>query len=119
MTTSFTNTSQMHGQRSKGTLCVDHCGQWHEGRKMSRCRDEIEKEQTDEVARSSREEQSRRQNALLPALSQSELCSDSNELRLHRPQKFRENILLRCSLKICGIPAHSIPTTLLWNFLNG
>lgn len=29
------------------------------------------------------------------------------------------NILLRCSLKICGIPAHSIPTTLLWNFLNG
>lgn len=29
------------------------------------------------------------------------------------------NILLRCSLKTCGIPAHSIPTTLLWNFLNG
>lgn len=29
------------------------------------------------------------------------------------------NILLQCSLKTCGIPAHSIPTMLLWNFLNG
>lgn len=29
------------------------------------------------------------------------------------------NILLRCSLKTCGIPAHSIPTTLLQSFLNG
>lgn len=33
--------------------------------------------------------------------------------------KIPGNILLRCSLKTCGIPAHSIPTTLLWNFLNG
>lgn len=33
--------------------------------------------------------------------------------------KIPGNILLRCSLKTCGIPAHSIPITLLWNFLNG
>lgn len=33
--------------------------------------------------------------------------------------KIPGNILLRCSPKTCGIPAHSIPTTLLWNFLNG
>lgn len=30
-----------------------------------------------------------------------------------KKKKFREIFLLRCSLKTCGIPAHSIPTTLL------
>lgn len=64
-----------------------------------------------------------RQKGSLPALSQTESHSEAKgaaaAVAQPPPQKFRELFLLRCSLKTCGIPAHSIPTTLLQSFLNG
>lgn len=51
--------------------------------------------------------------ALLPVISQNELCSDSKRTAVAavavgvQAPKIPGNILLWCSLKTCGIPAHN------------